>query len=226
MANEYRPQFLRSISPSHCALKLACGGFIWLGIRTISYFGLRGAFSKYVRGRDEGVEEAVEDGKEYLASMAAEHVVSCALCPIPYLAGSLAPRFLLDYMLTWFSDIVCVLDRFNPSEYASFSVYAFESGDEDWSLSFFSWQMPAVVLTLGKLFYRRYKYGKKSTKTLKVLGVLGGQLLIRAYLTSFSIMLPDSTGSAFQSIVACFIDSLATRYLIVHTSPFNEGKKA
>lgn len=217
---QFKPSYLTSINPTSTAIKIGCGAIVWLAIRTATYYGTRGLFSECILEKDGALDEAAEDAKEYFGAMTAEHVVSCAFSPVRYLAGITAPRYLLDYMLTWLSDYICVFDRFSPAEYASFSVFAFESGDEEWSLAFFSWQMPAVCLNVLKLIYRRYKFGPQQTKTFRVLGVIGIQVMVRAYLSSFSVILPDSGRSAMEAIIGCFLDSMATRYLIWHTSPF------
>lgn len=211
--------YLPQINPTRTAIKIGCGAMLWLTLRSTVYYGVRGLISKYILNREDGLQDATIDGVGYVTCVGAEYAVSCMWCPVPFLAGITAPRYLLDYVLTWFSEYVCVFDRFNAAEYAAFSVYAFEGGEEEWNFAFFTWQTPSVLLTLGKLMYRRLRYGSKSTNALRVLGVLGLQVLVRAFLSSFSILLPDSSSSALQAIIFVFLDSAASRYLIWRTFP-------
>lgn len=52
--------------------------------------------------------------------------------------------------------------------------------------------MPSVLLSLGKLFYRRRYNGAEKCKTKRVLAAIALQLLLRAYTATFSIMLPEN----------------------------------
>lgn len=215
-----KPSFLPQVSSSRVALKLGCGAIVWLAARSVVYYGFRGLLRKYVFRQPKAVEEAVEDGKVFALSMAAEHIISCCCCPVTYLAGSSSPRFLFDYILTWWSERLCLLDRFSPVEYVSFSFQAFESSEE-WNFAFFTWQIPSILLTVGKLTYRCFRRGRKEVKTLRVMGALLIQLFLRSYISSFSVMLPDSFLSALAAIVFCFMDSALGRYLAFQTYPFH-----
>lgn len=217
---QYKSSFLPQVSTTRVALQLGCGAMVWLAVRSVLYYGSRGLVSKYILDRKKGMENAVEDGKVFAFSMAADHVFSCCCCPITYLAGSFSPRFLLDYVFTWWSEYLCLLDRFSPRDYVSFSNQAFETRDE-WNFGFFTWQLPSAFLTLGKLAFRCFCRGRKEAIPTKVIGVVGIQLFLRAYISSFSVMLPDSSLSALEVIVCCLLDSAIGRYLAFQTYPFS-----
>lgn len=218
----YKPSFLPTVNSSRVAVQLGYGAVVWLVVRSALYYGARGLASKLILQRPAGVKKATEDGKVFIQSMGAELFFSLCCCPVTYLAGSCTPRFLLDYVLTWYSEWLCLLDRFSPRDYISFASSAFESTDE-WNFAFFTWQIPSVVLNIGKLAYRCFRGRRRETKITKVLGVLGLQVCVRAYLCSFSVILPSSSASALEVIIFSLLDSLMGRYIIFNTYPFPDS---
>lgn len=218
----YKPSFLPTVNSSRVAVQLGYGAVVWLLVRATLSYGVRGLVSKLILQRPAGVKNATEDGKVFVQSVGAELFLSLCCCPVTYLAGSCTPRFLLDYVLTWYSEWLCHLDRFSPRDYISFASSAFESTDE-WNFAFFTWQLPSVFLNLGKLAYRCFRGRRRETKVSKVLGALGMHVCVRAYLCSFSVILPRSSASALEVIICCLLDSLLGRYIIFHTYPFPDS---
>ncbi|AAZ11927.1 uncharacterized protein TEOVI_000098800 [Trypanosoma equiperdum] len=202
-------------------LRLVFGSFLRLIIYSVTYYTGRGLFSQYVLRRRGSVSQSKQSMISYVASQGLEIGVSVIICPVRYLAAVTTPRFLFDYTLTGWSEILRTLDLFSPGRFASYAVYAFSSTSE-WDLDFFVWQMPSVALTLAKLWYRRRHLGTKKCCTTRVLLMLPLQILLRAYLSSFSVMIPECGEELLEAIVSAGLEAGVSAYIIRNTSPFVE----
>lgn len=172
-------------------------------------------------------EEAKEKREKYRAqafrytsSLFAEAAVSTVLVPMRYLAAVTTQRFLVDFGFQGLSELLSYVDFFDPARFMSFSQFAFQGDQsEDWNWDFFVWQMPALALTLGKLWYRRKALGAEKTKTKRVVGMLVPWLFIRAFLASFSVQIPQTEGDAMVAVGAIVLESLMAKYIVANTWP-------
>lgn len=225
--NSSSTQFLPQISSSVETVRLSYGALLRLCLHSTAYYGSRGFVAERVFGRKGAIEVSEREAMRYVLSMGAEIGVSVLIMPVRYLAASTTPRFMLDYMFTRWSDILGVFDRFHPGAYASYALYAFESTSEEWNFDFFTWQVPSVVLSLGKLILRRRRVGAARCRTKRVIGVLLAQILLRAYMSTFSVMIPEQGSEALEAMVVTVLEGMATSYLARHTWPFPwEGLKS
>lgn len=200
-------------------LRLAFGSVVRLCLRTLVYYGGYVLFGRSVLSKKGFCATWGQHSLSYVVSLGTEIGVSTLICPVRYLAAVTTPRFILDYALTGWSDVLRVLDRFPPGNFAAYALYAFSS-DEDWSFDFFTWQLPSVALSLAKLWRRRQTLGGERCRTKRVLAVLLLQVLLRAHLATFSVMIPESGGDVVAAVVSAVLGSLATSYLARHTWPF------
>lgn len=225
-ANSSSAQFLPKISSSVETVRLTYGALLRLCLHSSAYYGGRGFVAERVLGRKGAMEVSEREAMRYVLSMSAEIGVSVLIMPVRYLAASTTPRFMLDYMFTRWSDLLSVLDRFHPGSFVSYALYAFASSDAEWNLDFFAWQVPSVLLSLGKLVLRRRRVGATRCRTKRVLGVLLAQILLRAYMSTFSVMIPEQGTEAVEAMVVTVLEGMATSYLARHTWPFPwEGLK-
>lgn len=212
--------FLPRINLKVETVRLVYGSFIRLCLHTAVYYGGYGLLKEKIMGKKGALDVSECDGAVNALSTAIETVVSLLLCPVRYMAAVSTPRFLLDYMITNWSERLRYLDGFRPGNYASYALSAFANASEEWSLTFFSWQLPSCVLSLGKLILRRRRLGSSRCRTKRVLGALVAQILLRCYLSSFSIMIPEHGGEAVEAVVVCVLESMATSYLALNTWPY------
>ena len=155
----------------------------------------------------------------FISSQLLEVGISAILVPMRYLAAVSAGRFMLDFAFNDVSDTLSIIDRFHPREYYAFSLYAFAS-DTEWNLDFFIWQLPAVVLTLFKFVLRRRRIGAACGETWRVGGVLVMHVLLRAFMASFAVDIPQSNVDAANAAIAALCEMSCMSYLIRHTWPF------
>nr|CCC91074.1 conserved hypothetical protein [Trypanosoma congolense IL3000] len=202
-------------------LRLAYGSLLRLFLYPLAYYTGRGLFSQYVLRHKGSLTAWRRCIPPYVASQGLEIGVSLLICPVRYLAAVSTPRFMLDYMLTGWSEVLRSLDLFSPGKYVSYADYAFSSISE-WNLDFFTWQVPAAVLTLAKVWYRRRRLGAQNCRTLRVLLMLPLQLFLRAYLSSFSIMLPETGEEALEAVIAVVLEGAVTSYIAHHTAVVEE----
>ncbi|GET90845.1 hypothetical protein, conserved [Leishmania tarentolae] len=212
--------YLPKISSNLETLRLTYGAFLRLCLHSTVYYGSQGFVAEYVSGHKGAMMISEREAMRYVLSMAAEVGVSVLLMPVRYLAASTTPRFMLDYMFTRWSDVLAVFDRFNPSTYASYAVYAFASSNDEWNFDFFTWQIPSVLMTIGKLIARRRLVGSARCRTKRVCGVLLSQLILRAYMSTFSVMIPEEGSEAVVAVLVTIFEGMATSYLARHTWPF------
>jgi hypothetical protein len=213
-------QFLPKISSSFETVRLGYGALLRLCLHSTAYYGSRGFVAERVFGCKGAMEVSEREAIRYVLSMSGEIGVSMLIMPVRFLAASTTPRFMLDYMFTWWSDVLAIVDRFHPGAYASYALYAFASSGAEWNFDFFTWQVPSVVLTLGKLILRRRRVGAAMCRTKRVLGVLLAQIVLRAYMSTFSVMIPEQGSEAIEAIVVTVLEGMATSYLARHTWPF------
>ncbi|KPI84093.1 hypothetical protein ABL78_6849 [Leptomonas seymouri] len=219
-------QFLPQISYNLETIRLTYGALLRLCLHSSAYYGCRGFVAECVLGRKGAKELSEREVMRYVLSMSGEIGVSVLIMPVRYLAASTTPRFILDYMFTRWSDFLAVVDLFNPGAYASYALYAFGSSDAEWNFDFFTWQVPSVILTLGKLILRRRRVGAAQCRTKRVVGMLLVQILLRAYMSTFSVMIPEQGSEAVEAMVVTVLEGMATSYLARHTWPFPwEGLK-
>ncbi|KPA83303.1 putative mitochondrial hypothetical protein [Leptomonas pyrrhocoris] len=218
--NSSSAQFLPKISSSLETIRLTYGALLRLCLHSTAYYGSRGFLEERVFGRKGAMAVSEREAMRYVLSMSAEIGVSVLIMPVRYLAASTTPRFMLDYMFTRWSDLLAVVDRFSPGAYASYALYAFASSGAEWNFDFFTWQVPSVILTLGKLFLRRRRTGAARCRTKRVMGVLLAQILLRAYMSTFSVMIPEQGSEAIEAMVVTVLEGMATSYLGRHTWPF------
>lgn len=212
--------FLPNINVTVETLRLVYGSFMRLCLHSTVYYGSRGFIAEKVLRKKGAMESYEREGICYILSIGAEIGVSMLIMPVRYLAAITTPRFILDYMFTSWSDCISILDRFNPGCYASYALYAFTNTTDDWNLDFFAWQTPSLILSIGKLLLRRRRVGAAQCRTKRVLGMLGLQVLLRAYMASFSVMIPEQWSEAVEAVVVTFLEGIVTSYLIRHTWPF------
>ncbi|KAL7696678.1 hypothetical protein N2W54_006209 [Lotmaria passim] len=225
--NSSSTQFLPKISSSLETVRLSYGALLRLCLHSSAYYGSRGFVAERVLGRKGAMDIAEREAMRYVLSMSAEIGVSVLIMPVRYLAASTTPRFMLDYMFTAWSDVLATVDRFNPGAYASYALYAFASSGAEWDFDFFTWQVPSVILTIGKLILRRRRVGAAKCRTKRVVGVLLAQIILRAYMSTFSVMIPEQGSEAIEAIVVTVLEGMATSYLARHTWPFPwEGLKS
>ncbi|KEG15623.1 hypothetical protein DQ04_00021210 [Trypanosoma grayi] len=213
-------EHLPSINSRVETLRLVYGSVVRLCLHSFVYGVTRGVFSEYVLRRKGSLAWWGRQSVPYVASLGMEIGVSVLICPVRYFAAVSAPRFILDYTLTGWSELLRVLDRFSPGNFAAYALYAFSS-DADWNLDFFIWQLPSVVLTVTKLWYRRRLLGSVNCRTKRVLGMIPVQVFLRAFLSSFSLLIPESGGEVLVSVVLSVLENAATSYLAMHTWPFS-----
>lgn len=224
--NSSSTQFLPKISSSVETVRLTYGALLRLCLHSSVYYGSRGFVAERVLGRKGAMDFSEREAMRYVLSMSAEIGVSVLLLPVRYLAASTTPRFMLDYMFTRWSDVLSVVDRFHPGSYVSYALYAFASSSAEWNFDFFVWQVPSILLTVGKLITRRRRVGAARCRTKRVLGVLLAQILLRAYMSTFSVMIPEQGSEAVEALVVTVLEGMATSYLARHTWPFPwEGLK-
>ncbi|CAJ1991033.1 hypothetical protein conserved [Leishmania donovani] len=212
--------YLPKISSNLETVRLAYGAFLRLCLHSTVYYGSQGFVAEKVFGNKGAMIISEREAMRYVLSMGAEVGISVLLMPVRYLAASTTPRFMLDYMFTRWSDVLALLDRFNPSTYASYAIYAFASSDDEWNFDFFTWQIPSVLMTIGKLIARRRLVGSARCRTKRVFGVLLSQLILRAYMSTFSVMIPEQGSEAVVAILVTVLEGMATSYLARHTWPF------
>lgn len=214
---EYLPQINSRVE----TVRLACGSLIRLCLHSAVYYGARGVISDVLLGNRGAFQASEREAICYVLSMLTETGVSMLWTPIRYLAAVNTPRFLLDYLLTRWSEVLRFVDRFHPGRFASYALYAFASeANEEWNLNFFAWQVPSVVLTLGKLILRRIRLGSKNCRTKRILGILFFQIVFRAYMSTFSVMIPEQGSEAAEAMLVTIFEGLCTAYLARHTWPF------
>lgn len=224
--NSSSTQFLPKISSSVETVRLTYGALLRLCLHSSAYYGSRGFVAERVFGKKGAMEISEREAMRYVLSMGAEIGVSVLIMPVRYLAASTTPRFMLDYMFTRWSDVLSVIDRFHPGSYVSYALYAFSSSEAEWNFDFFAWQVPSVLLSLGKLILRRRRVGAARCRTKRVLGVLLAQIILRAYMSTFSVMIPEQGSEAVEAIVVTVLEGMSTSYLARHTWPFPwEGLK-
>ncbi|EPY24109.1 hypothetical protein STCU_04501 [Strigomonas culicis] len=212
--------FLPAITPHMEALRFAFGTVARLLIRTTVFCGT-GLVKKHFMKQENAVRDCEEEAVQYGTAMFLEQAVSFVVVPARYIAAVTAPRLMLDFLSNQLSDALSLVDGFRPGRFASFAVYAFAgSPDEDWNFDFFTWQGPAIGLTLAKLLVRRHRLGAKQCKVKKVLGVLAGQVLVRAYLGTFSINIPESASEAVGAVLIWLLEGALTASLAAETHPF------
>ncbi|AIO00459.1 hypothetical protein LPMP_302360 [Leishmania panamensis] len=212
--------YLPKIGSNFETVRLTYGAFLRLCLHSTVYYGAQGFVSEKLFGRKGTMGVAEREAMRYILSMGAEVGVSVLIMPVRYLAASTTPRFMLDYMFTRWSDVLALLDRFNPSTYASYALYAFASSNDEWNFDFFTWQIPSVLMTLGKLIARRRFAGSARCRTKRVFGVLLAQLILRAYMSTFSVMIPEQGSEALVAMSVTILEGMATSYLAQHTWPF------
>lgn len=218
-------EYLPTINSSVETARLAYGAMIRLCISSAAFYGTRGLISEVVLRRKFALDDAERESVCYVASMAVEAGVSLLWAPVRYLAAVNTPRFLLDYMLTSGSELLRYIDNFNPGNFASYALYGFTPNiDSDWNFDFFGWQVPSLILSVGKLMWRRRRLGTEQCRTKRVLGMLVCQVFVRAYMATISVMVPESTGEAVGSMVVIGLEGLCTAYLARQTWPFAEVK--
>jgi hypothetical protein len=83
----------------------------------------------------------------------------------------------------------------------------------------FFWQLPALTLTLAKLFLRVHRIGMKRTRFFRCLGVAIAQYIARVPLMSFATMLPQSDSELIFCTCCIIIDKTSDAYLMYHTWP-------
>ena len=83
----------------------------------------------------------------------------------------------------------------------------------------FFWQLPALTLTLAKLFLRVQRIGMKRTRFFRCLGVAVAQYLARVPLMSFATMLPQSDSELVFCTFCIIVDKTSDAYLMYHTWP-------
>lgn len=221
-AHNVQSEYLPSINSLFETLRLGWGTCCRLCLYGVAYYGMCGVISEKILGRNGSIDRCERDGMRYFLSMGGEVVLSLAWAPMKYLAAVNTPRFLLDYLLTSWSDVLAIMDRFHAGKFASYAMYTFatHSSEDEWNLSFFSWQVPSVTLTVSKLISRRRRVGAETCRTKRVVGVLLLQVLLRAYMSSFSLMLPETGSEAVEAMVVTVLESASTSYLVRHTWPF------
>ncbi|KAH9579988.1 hypothetical protein LSM04_005650 [Trypanosoma melophagium] len=200
-------------------LRLLYGSLVRLCLHTCASYAGRGLLSRCLRRGPPATWR--RQALPYAAALGAEILLSGLLCPRQYLAAVTTPRFLLDYVLTGWSDVLRRLDRFAPGKFAAYALQAFAS-DAEWNFGFFTWQLPSVALTLAKLCWRRCKLGPTRTRTKRVLVMLLVQMLLRAYVSTFSVMIPETAGEVAESIVSAVLEGMVTSYLARHTWPLED----
>ncbi|ORC90834.1 uncharacterized protein TM35_000072580 [Trypanosoma theileri] len=197
-------------------LRLLYGSLVRLCLHTFASYAGRSLLARCLqRG---GPATWGRQALPYAAALGAEVLLSALVCPRQYLAAVTTPRFLLDYVLTGWSDVLRRLDGFAPGKFAAYALQAFAS-DAEWNFGFFTWQLPSVALTLAKLCWRRRTLGPTRTRTLRVLMMLPVQVMLRAYVATFSVMIPESVGEVTESIVSAVLEGMVTSYLARHTWP-------
>ncbi|KAG5472459.1 hypothetical protein LSCM1_03858 [Leishmania martiniquensis] len=212
--------YLPKMNSNFETVRLTYGALLRLCLHSTVYYGTQGFVAEKVFGDQGAMSVSEREAMRYVLSMGAEVGVSVLIMPVRYLAASTTPRFLLDYMFTRWSDVLALLDRFNPGTYASYALYAFAGTDDEWNFDFFTWQAPSVLMTLGKLIARRRLVGPVRCRTKRILGVLLAQLFLRAYMSTFSVMIPEQSSEALAAMVVTVLEGMATSYLARHTWPF------
>ncbi|RNF14037.1 uncharacterized protein Tco025E_06005 [Trypanosoma conorhini] len=212
-------EFLPPINARVETARLLCGSVMRLCLYSAAYYVGCGVFSKYVLRREGSLAMWEREPLPYVASLGMEIGASVIVCPVRYLAAVTTPRFILDYTMTGWSDTLSLLDRFSPGNFATYAMYAFSS-DSDWNMDFFAWQVPSVTLTLVKLYCRRRKLGSERCRTKRVLAMIPFQMLLRAYIAGFSVMIPESSAEAISAVVVAVVESMVTSYLARQTWPF------
>lgn len=220
LAPNVHSEYLPSINSHVETVRLAYGSFVRLCLHSAAFYGTRGYIQEKVFGKKGATDVAERDGICYVLSMAAEVGVSLLWMPVRYLAAVNTPRFLLDFLLTRWSERLSRIDGFRPGRFASYAVYAFTNLSADWNLDFFAWQIPSALLTIGKLVVRRRRVGAARCKTKRVLLTLLVQLILRAYLATFSVTLPETDSEAIESAVVVILEAMTTSYLVRNTWPF------
>ncbi|CCW68107.1 unnamed protein product [Phytomonas sp. Hart1] len=211
-------QYLVSINTYLESLRLCHGTMLRLCLHSTVYYGSRGFILETILGKKGALIKNKNDAIVYLLSMAAEVGVSVLWEPFKYLAAINTPRFLLDYMLTNWSDVLSKIDRFKTARYASYASYAFSSDPNvEWNLDFFSWQLPSIILTVSKLMLRRRLSG---ARTGRLLLALLAQVILRAHFSTFSVMIPESGGEVFEAVLSTLLEGMVTSYLVRNTWPF------
>ncbi|KAG5473228.1 hypothetical protein CUR178_03147 [Leishmania enriettii] len=213
-------QYLPKINPNLETVRLTYGALLRLCLHSTVYYGTQGFVAEKMLGDKGAMSVAEREAMRYVLSMGAEVGVSVLIMPVRYLAASTTPRFMLDYVFTRWSDVLALLDRFNPSTYSRYAFYAFASSHDEWNFDFFTWQAPSVLMTLGKLIARRRLVGSVRCRTKRILGVLMAQLFLRAYMSTFSVMIPEEGSEALAAMVVTVLEGMATSYLARHTWPF------
>ncbi|ESL07280.1 hypothetical protein TRSC58_05033 [Trypanosoma rangeli SC58] len=212
-------EFLTPINPRVETVRLLSGSVMRLCLYSAAYYVGCGVFSKYVLRRGGSLAMWEQESLPYVASLGMEIGVSVIICPVRYLAAVTTPRFILDYTMTGWSDTLSLLDQFSAGNFAAYAMYAFSS-DSDWNLDFFAWQVPSVILTLAKLYYRRKKLGSERCRTKRVLAIIPLQMLLRAYIAGFSVMIPENSAEAVSAVGVTVVESMLTSYLARQTWPF------
>ncbi|KAG5498735.1 hypothetical protein JKF63_03023 [Porcisia hertigi] len=212
--------FFPKINSSLETVRLTYGALLRLCLHSTVYYGSQGFVAEKVFGHKGAMVTAEREAMRYVLSMGAEVGISVLIMPARYLAASSTPRFMLDYMFTRWSDVLALLDRFHPAAYASYTMYAFASSDDEWNFDFFTWQIPSLVMTLGKLIARRRLVGAERCRTKRILGVMLAQLFLRAYMSTFSIMIPEQGSEAVVAMFVTVCEGMATSYLARHTWPY------
>lgn len=216
--NMQQPRLVPQMNCPRVAAKLACTALLFLAVRSTTYYVVKGLFLTCVRRKKSELTRCAKDGVKYTAMMALEAVVSLPFRPYSYPAAILAPRYLLSYVFPSLSDSISSVDQFNPIEYEMFSYLTFQTGEAEWDLSFFSWQVPSIIFTFSKLIYCRTREGSR-TNALRVAGVLGVQIMTRAFLSSYAVLLPEDELNGASTITYLILNSMATRYLLWNTYP-------
>lgn len=212
---------LPSINKTSVALALTWGAIVRPVVWGSVYHGLRSLCGTYLKGDKTSVERNSKNFRRTAYSCVAEVGISVVLCPARYLAAVHCSRILLDFAVPSLSDKVGVVDRFAPANFMSFAQFAFlQQGDDEWNMDFFVWQVPSIILTVGKLIARRRRLGAAKCRTKRVLGVLFMHILLRAFTGSFTVQLPQSEGDLLTAVIATSLESLVAKYLIWHTWPF------
>lgn len=213
--------YLPSITPHMEAVRFAYGAVARLLLRTTVFYG-KNLAKKYLFKEENVQRVCEEEAVRYDSSMLLEQMVSFVVVPARYIAAVTAPRLMLDFLSNQLSDALSLLDAFRPGRFASFAIYAFAgNSNEDWNFDFFTWQGPAVCLTLGKLLVRRHRLGAEKCKIKKVMGVLVGQIFTRAYLGTFSINIPENASEAVGAVLIWLLEGALTAYLAAETYPFS-----
>lgn len=202
--------------------KLLFGAAVRNTILTTAFYGVRSELSQLVRkNKDSSTDDFKKNTERYLKSFFAEAGISLLLIPFRYTAAIHAQRSLFDFLFPGASDAVSVLDRFWPSEFMTFSLFAFASlqnGESNWD--YFLWQLPSVALNLGKLFWRRRAFGAENCRTKRIMAMIGLQVVVRSFVASFSVNLPQIEGEVVVGLVMMLLESLATHYIYRFTWPF------